>query len=783
MDLRAYQGSSTNYSALSLKDLLDARDVYHVHLMEHPNVVATAIGRYRIRHEDSWPDERGPGARRGKGERTLANSEVRPYSWPAVLVFVERWADPDEFGPGRSYDPDEIVPPTLYLPDGRRVPVCVIRAPREPRMEAAVPAIRYPLNNIGGGYPVVLDVQGREHVATLACLVSDGHKVYGLTNRHVTGEPGEVVSARLGGRLQRIGTSAAKQLTRIPFTDLYPGWPGQNVYVNLDVGLVEADDLDVWTAQVRETGTVGRMADFSVNNLTLALIGCDVRGYGATSGMMLGEISALFYRYKSQGGFEYVADFMIGPRSPIDRDRKDAQAMPAFVTRPGDSGTLWLLEPKPPADDRDDAYARREKAEKEKPPLLPLAMQWGAHVLGAPEAGQPQAYALATCLSSVCGLLGVDLVRDWNLDQPDTWGAVGHFSIASSIVGALSGRFDKLGQLMTNNLLLMSHGVDTILTTDFKGMADDAFVPLADVPDFFWKHGKQGFTRGFEGPNHFADMDQKRPSDGKDLLALTKDRKNIDADTWNAFYESMRDILTDKKIPQKHRGLLPFRVWQIVDEMIEFARNGKAAEFVCAAGVLTHYVGDACQPLHISYLHDGDPEQPVTRTVHKRDGTDEEVTEPLGKGVHAAYEDEMVSAKRREILHGLAGTSRVKDGDLVRHGFEAAERTIALMRDTFRRIPPADVVQAFVKHGKGKKGRAEAFWKEFGDETIACMQNGTHLLACLWESAWKEGQGEQHVHALGALTEKKAMSVCARKGFLPSLSIAEIGAKLRKPGP
>jgi len=776
MDLRAYQGSSTNYVALSLKDLLDARDVYHVHLMEHPNVVATAVGRYRIRHEDSWPDERGTGGHHGTGERTLENSEVRPYSWPAVLVFVEQWVEPEEFSAGRRYDPDQIVPKTLYLPDGRRVPVCVIRAPRQLRTDVAATAIRYPLNNIGGGYPVVLDVQGREHVATLACLVSDGHKVYGLTNRHVTGEPGEVVSARLGGRLQRIGVSAAKQLTRIPFTDLYPGWPGRHVYVNLDVGLIEADDLDVWTAQVRETGTVGPLADFSVNNLSLSLIGCDVRGYGSTSGMMLGEIHALFYRYKSQGGFEYVADFMIGPRTAVDRDPREYADTQPFITRPGDSGTLWLLEPKPKKDATDT-----RKGEVE-PPLLPLAVQWGAHVLGAPEAGERQTYALATCLSSVCGLLGVDLVRDWNLDQPDTWGAIGHFSIASSIVGALSGRFDKLGQLMRNNLLLMSPNTDTILKTEFKGMGDDAFVPLADVPDFFWKHGKQGFTRGLEGPNHFADMDQKRPGDGKDLLALTKDPKNIDADVWDKFYESVRDILTDEKIQQKHRGLLPFRVWQIVDEMIEFARNGKAAEFVCAAGVLAHYVGDACQPLHISYLHDGDPEQPVTRTVHKRDGTDEKVAEPLGKGVHAAYEDEMVSAKRRDILAGLAKTRQVKDGDLVKNGFEAAQRTIELMRDTFRRIPPSDIVEAFVEHGKGKKGRAESLWKEFGEETIACMQNGTHLLASLWESAWKEGQGEQNVHAVDALTERKAMAICARKTFLPSYSIGEIGAKLKKPG-
>jgi hypothetical protein len=50
-----------DYSSLSVRDLLEARDAYHVHLSTLENVVATAIGRYLI-HEDDWyakhpPDE------------------------------------------------------------------------------------------------------------------------------------------------------------------------------------------------------------------------------------------------------------------------------------------------------------------------------------------------------------------------------------------------------------------------------------------------------------------------------------------------------------------------------------------------------------------------------------------------------------------------------------------------------------------------------------------------------------------------------------------------------
>ena len=372
-------------------------------------------------------------------------------------------------------------------------------------------------------------------------------------------------------------------------------------------------------------------------------------------------------------------------------------------------------------------------------------------------------------------------MRDWNLDQPDTWGAVGHFSIASRVVGALSGDNHKLTELMTNNAALIAPDDETIRNAEFKGMGSQAFVHLADVPDFYWKHGHQGHARPFEGPNHFADMDQKNNA-GEDLLALCKVPTNIDADAWNAFYDSVRDLLSGDPIEAKHRGLLPFRVWQIFDEMVKFAAAGQADEFVCAAGVLTHYVADACQPLHVSYLHDGDPLRPVTRTVHHRNGTVEDVQDPLGKGVHAAYEDEMINANRGQILDELALTAKVVTGELIGNGFSAAKLTIELMRSTFKSLPPSEIVRAFIDYSGKPKDRAEAFWRQFGTKTIEVMQLGTHLLAVLWESAWVEGGGEGKVESTEALTEEKAMEVCARTDFLESFTIGAIGAHLQRPG-
>ena len=95
---------------------------------------------------------------------------------------------------------------------------------------------------------------------------------------------------------------------------------------------------------------------------------------------MHGEICALFYRFKSVGGFEYVADLLIGPR----------RGGSSLGTHPGDSGTLWLIE-------APDAKSRP----------TPVALQWGGQVF-TDAAGLASSYALATLLSTVCNKLDVD---------------------------------------------------------------------------------------------------------------------------------------------------------------------------------------------------------------------------------------------------------------------------------------------------------------------------------------------------------------------------------------
>src|SRR5918911_1140735 len=197
--------------SLSVSDLLDAREAYHSHLAHMENVVATAVGLYRIRRDD--PEGDAPPSERAvrpqlmeAPPRTLANSVVRPWSEPCLLVFVERWLTRAELA---HQDPDQIVPRFLYMPDGRRVRTCTICASPQER-EAGLTSVRFPGHLLGGGFPIFTDVQGSEHVASVGCLVTDGDLTYALTNRHVTGaEPGRELFTMLGGQRLVIGTGAA----------------------------------------------------------------------------------------------------------------------------------------------------------------------------------------------------------------------------------------------------------------------------------------------------------------------------------------------------------------------------------------------------------------------------------------------------------------------------------------------------------------------------------------------------------------------------------------------
>jgi hypothetical protein len=714
------------FHALSVRDLLDAREAYHVHLSHKANVFATAIGLYLIRGGDD--DAKRPGSHKRKAgapPRTLANSSVKDWSWPCVLVFVRKWSKRRDF----ARAPDQMVPPFLYLPDGRVVPVCVVEAGPGQIDHLADPHI-YPSDLVGGGYPCLADVQGMRRTGSIGCLVTDGDGVFALTNRHVAGPEGREISTLVAGTRRRIGLSAGRAIGKKPFEQVYPGWAGSRVLANLDAGLVRVDDVNSWTAQVYGIGEMGPIFDLDVTNFDLSLIGLSVRAHGGTSGAIAGQIAALFFRYKSVAGTDYVSDFLIGPRSGAK----------ALGTLPGDSGSLWFHDPANPVKGR------------HAPKLSPIAMQWGGQALVAGDDGETATYALASCLATICRELEVDVIADWNSGIPETWGVVGHVKVgalACELIGEASfgadAKLRKLFQLNEDNIGISDAALEQNGRPTIPG-----FAPLADVADLVWRN-----TRQIDASNHFADMDKVAEDGqfkGKSLLDLTRTGGNITPEVWNQFYS---DIGAEK------RGALPFRVWSIADAMIDYATDGDVLRFLCAGGLMAHYVGDACQPLHISRLHHG-PEG----------GTSAE------KGVHEAYETKMLDANRDALIKKIATkrASTAIPASWQGGGERAALEVVKLMQRTVKALPPQEIVDLY--NNLSGRDRLIMMWKKLGDRTAARILDGGWTLAGIWQGVWSEGRSRPGAKPANlptsAFEHAKLSALYNNKNFAPSYSLQHL---------
>ena len=751
-----------SYASLSIKDLLDARESAHIHFMQMENVFATAIGLYRIREGDLDHDRYHPPAdaaakERGKKTtaRTMENTLVQPWSWPAVLVFVREWLKPGDYHAASLKG--QVIPPFIDLPDGRVIPTCVIQATTWRGTDTRLTGYQFSQQLIGGGYPVITQVQGQEHAGSVGCLVTDGTRHYALTNQHVAGEAGSEIFTLLQGSARRIGTSARQSVRSQPFCELYPGFPGEFTRGNLDIGLIDVDDLNDWTAQIFGLGVLGPLVEFNAHTASLDWIGTPVVAHGAHSGSLKGEIKALFYRYRFIDGVDFVSDFLIG----------GAGGEP-LKTMPGDSGTLWCIEtrassgqPQKPAKgarnhQRPSGGAARDSGFVYRP----FALEWGGQKLAAQGGAEYTQYALATSLAIALRQFDVDIVADLNAELPQYWGAVGHYKIAERATVATSG---KLEQFLNDNMTQLTYPSAVIRGGHIKP-SPTQFVPLADVPDVVWK---QNINRGGKAVRpqenwlHFADMDLPG-IDGKtlfDLSGIVPAQKTLKASAlsiadWKTFYGKAPKPPKSQS-QQLAMGSLPFRVWQIFDFMVAAS---SAAKFLCAAGVMAHYVGDACQPLHGSMHSDG------------LDGA--------STGVHSTYEERMVDrfsaqlADKIDALKPSALGAQARDESGITSGFEAGLATIELMARAQRYLPPVDLCNTYESLGGGQ-GTAvlNGLWQAFGDATALCISDGARTLGQLWQAAYNLNQQGDFS---GGISQSVLQPLYEDKTFLPSLHLGNL---------
>lgn len=784
-----------NFTELSLRELLEARDAYHFHLLSKANVVGTAVGYYLIRKDEPWPTS--PDESQGrktkeqpKTPRTLFNSEVRDYSWPCVLAFVREWAEEEKFGPQGEFDPALILPKTLYMPDGRAVPVCTVAVgdthanlvspPSAPHVEGPRPS--FPL---GGGCPIIIERQGVRRVATAGCLVTDGNTTYALTARHASGVAGNEVRSMLRQGEARIGLSSGLSLARLPFSEVYPEYAGRRSFSAIDVGLVEIDNLSDWTCNTYALPPLGALADVHEGNLSLRLIDQPLVGYGAASGLIRGALKALFYRYHSVGGFDYVADFLIAPADGVQ-------------TRPGDSGMVWHLDVKPATDDNQELPLSDRK-------LRPLAVEWGGQILG--DAGTRSTFAVATSLSTVCRQLDVELVSDVGRDVSGYWGRTGHYSIAALAISHI--RDPKLATLMQANAAILSFDLSDIENKTFddsvgKLSAADEFVPLADVPDEIWKKlpkrsggrtggrdasGGAGRSDGPEHPNHYADIDAAYAPHDASLRELCRSQpaEFLTVAAWQQYYTDMSAEARAAGKPDEARqyasklkqGLLPFRLWQFYDAMVGFVEEGDMTGFVTAAGIAAHYMGDGSQPLHGSVLADGDKNRPGPRKDPK---TGDAL--PYGDGVHSAYETKMVSRFATALLPAAdkALAKFRKQLPLCASGAQIARATIELMHEAATTLPPQQILDAYEDAGGGTRvSTLETMNETLAEPTAKLLAEGARYLALLWDSAWMAGGGDNIADKeLVGLDSKEVRARYIKSDFVPSLVLDDIGEVLKE---
>jgi hypothetical protein len=800
--------TSSTFASLSLKDLIEARDLFHYHLMNKKNVVATALGLYRIRKSDPWPShDRPEGAKARKPRdtrRTLFNSEVRAYSWPCVYVFVSSWQYESDLS---ETDPSDVVPKSLFLPDGRAVPVCVIEARKQNFAKDLHVRLdgRTPRNLLGPGAAIVNnDSQGLTRLGTAGCIVRDGERYYVLTNRHVIGAHGTKITALQTHREIEIGVASKKGLTREDFHTVYPHFQSNNQRLLMDIGLVEVDDIMQWKTAFPGIAPVEHVLDFYDNSLSLKLITMKVAGLGAVSGMIRGEIHALFYRYKAMGGSEYISDFLIGPETydlPKGQKKKDTTEEKnktenvALGVHHGDSGAVLFIE-----------HKEQVKDEEAKTVYYPFALLWGKEEFFEGRTSLSYPFALATSLSTALDRLDLDLVRDLNLDQEYVWGWVGHYVIGRSLGAPVDiVTSPKLQAFIAKNLDLLSLEPDKALDNNAKVLEKDDetvhFVPLADVPDNVWKSnvnftmvdGNDGKKHHKPGPgnrgkddnkNHFADLDMKYLG-GKTFLEMNVADPDtyLNPEAWVAYFAAMQPqydewakLLKPDEPTAEHKdahwGALPFRVHQLFDIMVKAAKAGNQDMFLSAGGVLVHYMGDACQPLHASYLSQGNPARVV-----KRPTVDTMILE--ADGVHTGYEDEMVAYGATE--DNLAAKLKTRIAQLknepiaaIQSGNDAAKAVIALIEATQSEIAPKTIVDEWVKlkkQGKSKNDKAVAMWEMFGDDTITCMARGTRYLAKIWQAAWDAGDGDSSIGEGGRRKEGNIMDIYNDPDKIPSIPL------------
>ncbi len=158
-----------------------------------------------------------------------------------------------------------------------------------------------------------------------------------------------------------------------------------------------------------------------------------------------------------------------------------------------------------------------------------------------------------------------------------------------------------------------AHEAVTILPADLPEFFRQGAVTIeqdSSEPDLFTKPIAPPELAAAEAPEHYFDME---------LFEL----KELPADRYKFLH-----LLFQKDIEPYKIGLLPYALAEWTDRLaVAFAEHRKwpddpevQKKALVYAGILAHYAGDACMPLHTTIHHDGklEPGKPAVKGIHRQ---------------------------------------------------------------------------------------------------------------------------------------------------------------------
>lgn len=302
----------------------------------------------------------------------------------------------------------------------------------------------------------------------------------------------------------------------------------------------------------------------------------------------------------------------------------------------------------------------------------------------------------------------------------------------------------------------------------------DTILRLSVTPDFDWKSygaapsdpelaALKEEIDSYEHPLHFMDADafvKPSPSIGEAIAALPAGPFLVELETYAKKLVGNWDFVTlvkpnvkveDPAAPTAAEvaafGTAPWRVAQL----FKIAKKALAAHddelALIALGTLSHYVADMSQPYHASLIYDG------------------QYPDPEGKGVHSAFESQLLELYAKDAGAWLDKETRLWSSfdatdDAVKAfaATKSVDKTIdtdRIVSEVFALMGPghewvAPLTEAFIEAKSGRKVSAGVLM-DFSEKKITAPKAGAHsvrevamlrladgavLLARLWNAAY-----------------------------------------------